>query len=201
MHLIDRLGAGTLLALCCLATRAEHADRTKDIQVQAGDARADHRRQTAEFSGDVVVSQGTLEIRADRVQMRAGPDGERRGVALGKEGAPVRFRQRGDRPGEWNEGQADRVEYDSVANEVRLIGTASLRNLEGTRVTQTIAGDTITYDTARDTLSSTGAGADQGALPPGRAAPARRVTIVFAPRVGVDAMPPATAPEAAPTPR
>ena len=199
MHVIDRLGVGALLAFGCLAAHAEHADRTKDIQVQASDARADQRQQTAEFSGDVVVSQGTLEIRADRVLMRAGRDGERRSVALGKAGAPVRSRQRGDRPDEWNEGQADRVEYDSVANEVRLIGTASLRNLEGTRVTQTIAGDTITYDTARDTLSSTGV--DRSTRPHGGTAPARRVTIVFAPRVSVDPTPPETAPEASPTPR
>jgi lipopolysaccharide export system protein LptA len=77
MHVIDRLGVGALLAFGCLAAHAEHADRTKDIQVQASDARADQRQQTAEFSGDVVVSQGTLEIRADRVLMRAGRDGER----------------------------------------------------------------------------------------------------------------------------
>ena len=199
MHVIDRLGAGALLALCCLAARAEHADRTREIQVQAADARADQRQQTAEFSGDVVVSQGTLEIRADRVQMRAGAGGERLGVALGKSGAPVRFRQRGDRPGEWNEGQADRVEYDSVANEVRLIGAASLRNLDGARVTQTITGDTITYDTARDTLSSTGA--DRRALLPEAAAPARRVTVVFAPRVTARGTTPAPPPEGALTPR
>ena len=192
MHLIDRLGAGALLALCCIAARAEHADRTKDIQVQATDARADHARQTAEFSGDVVVSQGTLEIRADRVQMRAGPHGERLGVAFGKAGAPVRFRQRGDRPGEWSEGQADRVEYDSIANEVRLIGAATLRNLDGTAVTQSIVGDTITYDTARDTISSTGT--DRRALLPASAPPARRVTIVFAPRIAADAAASAAAP-------
>ena len=181
MHLIQRLGAGVLVAACCVAARAEHADRTKEIAVNAIDARADHLHQTAEFSGDVVVSQGTLEIRADRVQMRAGPNGERLGFAYGKAGVPVRFRQRGDRPDEWSEGQADRVEYDSVANEVRLIGAASLRNLDGTTVTQSVAGDTITYDTARDTLSSTDA--DRRALMPATTQPARRVSIVFAPRV------------------
>jgi lipopolysaccharide export system protein LptA len=185
MHLTHRLGAAALLAACCVTARAEHADRTKDIEVNAADARADHPHQTAEFSGDVVVSQGTLEIRADRVQMRAGPHGERLGVAYGKAGAPVRFRQRGDRPDEWSEGQADRVEYDSVANEVRLIGTATLRNLSGTTVMQSMSGDTITYDTARDTISSTNI--DRRALLPASVPTPRRVTIVFAPRVAPDA--------------
>jgi lipopolysaccharide export system protein LptA len=193
MHLTPRLGAIAILALACVAARAEHADRTKDIEVNAAEARADHARQTAEFSGDVVVSQGTLEIRADRVHMRTGPEGQRLGVAFGKPGAPVRFRQRGDRPGEWSEGQADRVEYDSVANEVRLIGAATLRNLSGTTVMQAMDGDTITYDTARDTITSTDA--DRRSLLPASAAPARRVTVVFAPRVsGNDG-------DAAPAPR
>jgi lipopolysaccharide export system protein LptA len=192
MHLKPHLVAAALLAFSGVAVHAEHADRTKDIQVDAADARADHRQQTAEFSGDVVVSQGTLEIRADRVQMRAGANGERLGVAYGKAGAPVRFRQRGDRPGEWSEGQADRIEYDSIANEVRLIGAATLRNLDGAAVTQSIVGDTITYDTARDIISSTDT--DRRALLPASAPPARRVTIVFAPRVAADAAAPAAAP-------
>ena len=181
MPLSRRANIAAFLALCCAAANAEHADRIKDIQVDATDARADHAHQTAEFSGDVVVRQGTLEIRADRVQMRAGADGERLGVAVGKAGIPVRFRQHGDRPGEWSEGQADRVEYDSIANEVRLIGAARLRNLSGTTVTQSVTGDTITHDTARDPLSS--ADADRRALLPAASQPAGRVTIVFAPRV------------------
>ena len=162
--------AGALLALVCLAdARAEHADRDKQIAVTAADAIADRAHQTADFRGDVVVSQGTLQIHADRVQMHLGAHGERVGLALGKAGAPVRFRQDGDRPGEWSEGQADRVEYDSLANEVRLIGAASLRNLDGAVVTQAVDGETITYDTARDTVRSSGT--------------TRRARIVFAPNV------------------
>ena len=172
-----------LLASCGLASpsfaHAERADRDRQIAVTATEARADRRTQTAEFSGDVVVSQGTLEIRADRVTMRQGANGERLGSAWGKAGAPVRFRQRGDKPGEWSEGEADRVEYDSLANEVRLVGAASLRNLAGTMVTQSMAGDTITYDIARDRACATDA--DRRALLPDAAAPAHRVTVMFAP--------------------
>jgi lipopolysaccharide export system protein LptA len=187
MHLIERLGTTALLACCCVAARAEHADRTKEIAVQATDARADHHAQTADFSGDVIVTQGTLEIHADRVQMRAGPNGERLGFAYGKAGTPVRFRQRGDRPDEWSEGQAERVEYDSVANEMRLIGAATLRNLSGATVTQSVAADTLTWDTAHDTVSSTGA--DRRVLMPAPVPAARRVTIVFAPRVSNEPAP------------
>ena len=182
-HLHRGAAACTALLLLGLAANAaaEHADRTRQIAVTATDAVADQAHQTAEFSGDVVVSQGTLEIHADRVQMRQGANGERLGFAYGKAGAPVRFRQRGDRPGEWNEGQADRVEYDSVANEVRLIGAATLRNLSGGTVMQSVASEAITYDTARDQVSSTAA--DQAAARPKDGQPAPRVTIVFAPRV------------------
>ena len=176
--------------------QAEHADRTKQIAVTASDAVADQARHTAEFNGDVVVSQGTLEIHADRVTMREGANGERLGFAFGKAGAPVRLRQHGDRPDEWNEGQADRVEYDSTANEVRLIGAASLRNLSGTVVTQSVTSDAITYDTARDRVSSTGA--EQAAAQARDGRPAQRVTVVFAPRVTPSADPASASPTAAP---
>jgi lipopolysaccharide export system protein LptA len=170
------VAAALILLGAASGAAAEHADRTKQIAVTATDAVADQARQTAEFSGDVVVVQGSMEIRADRVQMRAGANGERLGIALGKAGAPVRFRQRGDRPDEWNEGQADRVEYDSTANEVRLIGAATLRNLNGGTLTQAVTSDAITYDTARDRVSST------AAEQPRDGRPRQRVTVVFAPR-------------------
>ncbi len=172
--------SAALLALVWTSkAAAEHADRTKPIAVTSSDAVADQARHTAEFNGDVVVSQGTLEIHADRVQMREGANGERLGFAFGKAGAPVRFRQHGDRADEWNEGQAERVEYDSIANEVRLLGAASLRNLNGTVVTQSVTSDAITYDTARDRVSSTGA--EQAAAQGRDGRPPQRVTVIFAP--------------------
>ena len=165
--------------------QAEHADRTKQMSVTATEAVADQGRHSADFQGNVVVSQGTLQILADRLQIRAGSNGERLGVAFGKAGAPVQFRQRGDKPDEWNEGQADRVEYDSGANQVRLIGSASLRNLSGTVVTQSVSSAAITYDTALDTISSTQR--DQGGAPEANAR--QRVTVVFAPRATPSADP------------
>lgn len=174
----------TLALLAGGAARAEQADRTQPISVSATVATADNKQRTAAFDGNVVLTQGTLEIHADRMTLRTDARGERLGFAYGAPGAPVRFRQRGDRPGEWSEGQADRVEVDSLANEVRLIGDASLRNLSGTQVTQSVASPVIVYDTARDTVSSTAAqpAPINGAAPPGADA-APRVTIVFAPRL------------------
>ncbi len=177
--LLERVLAASAALLGLAASsgaHAEHGDRTRQIEVTAAQAAADNLHQTAEFSGDVVVSQGTLEIHADRVQMRQGANGERLGFAYGKAGAPVRFRQHGDKPDEWSEGQADRVEYDSTANEVRLIGAASLRNLSGAVVTQQVYSDVITYDTARDTVSSTHAAQDADSRP------APRVKVIFPPR-------------------
>ena len=179
----------TLLAAACApGAQAEHADRTRQIEVTSSQAAADNLHQTAEFSGDVVVSQGTLQIHADRVQMRPGANGERLGFAYGTAGAPVRFRQHGDKPDEWSEGQADRVEYDSTANEVRLIGAASLRNLNGTVVTQQVTSDVITYDTARDTVAATHAASRTAQEADGR--PASRAKMVFAPRSTPSADPP-----------
>jgi len=176
-----RLLAAAVAAACALPALAEREDRNKPMTVDSSGAApdvVDLSKQSAVFTGNVVITQGTLQIHADRVEVSQDKEGNRLGFAYGTPGHPATFRQRRDRPDEWSEGEAQRIEYDSAANRVRFVGDAHLRMLQGTTVTDQASASLITYDTAADTVALNG-GPSSTVTP---ASPSGRTTVVFTPR-------------------
>jgi lipopolysaccharide export system protein LptA len=174
-------GSVALLAAWSLPAQAEREDRNKPMTVDSNGAQpdvVDLSKQSAVFTGNVVITQGTLQIHADRVEVSQDKEGNRLGFAFGSQEHPATFRQKRDRPDEWSEGEAQRIEYDSAANRVRFIGNAHLRMLTGTTVTNQASAALITYDTAADTVALNGGG--EGTVTP--ANPGGRTTVVFTPR-------------------
>jgi lipopolysaccharide export system protein LptA len=141
------------LALVAAATaHAEQADSTKPTQIEANRMSADDARRTNVFEGNVVVTRGTLIIRADRIVVRQDKDGNQSATATGN---PVRFRQRQDpkppeKEGTWLEGEAKRIELDDKAGKVELFESARV-NRGGDEVT----GDYILVDQKSDFFTVT----------------------------------------------
>jgi len=181
--------AAAALALASAGAHAEKADRGKPMSVtsagQAPDV-VDLKKHSAVFTGDVVITQGTLEIHADRVEVSEDPDGQRLGYAFGSAAKPATFRQKRDGVDEFSEGDAQRIEYDSAANRVRFVGAAHLRMLKGSVVTDQASAALITYDTATDTVKL-GSGTAEG-VPASSAG--GRTTVVFTPKAPSSAPPP-----------
>jgi len=177
------------LAALSAGAHAEKADRGKPMSVtsagQAPDV-VDLKKHSAVFTGDVVITQGTLEIHADRVEVSEDPDGQRLGYAFGSASRPATFRQKRDGVDEYSEGDAQRIEYDSAANRVRFVGAAHLRMLKGTVITDQASAALITYDTATDTVKL-GAGGSEGAA---ASSAGGRTTVVFTPKAPGSAPPP-----------
>ncbi len=174
----------TALALAAATgpAHAEKADRTKPMSVTSGGENpdvVDLKKHSAVFTGNVVITQGTLEIHADRVEVSQDPDGNQLGFAFGSAAKPATFRQKRDGVDEYSEGDAAKIEYDSAANRVRFVGAAHLRMLRGTVVTDQANAALITYDTATDTIKL-------GSGEPGTAAsaPGGRTTVIFTPKPG-----------------
>src|SRR5688572_17803230 len=93
---------------------AEKSDRTKPLTIEADQpGTLDLVRQVVVFNGNVVVAQGTMTIRAERVEVRERTDGHRSATALGANGKAANFRQKRDGVDETIEGAAERIEYDS----------------------------------------------------------------------------------------
>jgi len=159
---------------------AEKADRGKQMVIEANEpGTLDMARQVVVFAGSVVVAQGTLSIRADRVEVRERPDGYRSATAIGQPGKPATFRQKRDGVDEFVEGSAERIEYDSRGDVVRFVGAAQVRRLRGGATADEISGNVITYDNGNETFNV------QGGTPSaaGASAPSTgRVRVVLTPR-------------------
>lgn len=167
-----------LLASAAGPVRAEKADRGKPMEVLADrSGSADLRNQVSRFSGSVVITQGTMVIKADRVEIRQTPDGFHAGTAWGATGAPASYRQKRDGVDEHVEAQAERVEFDSRTEVMRFIGSAVVRRLRGVDVVDEVTGSLIVWSHGDETFTV------QGGTPTA-SSPGGRVRAVLGPRAG-----------------
>jgi lipopolysaccharide export system protein LptA len=153
------LSSALLLAFAGSAT-AELADREKPINVSADELTANNEIQESVFKGNVVLTQGTLRIAADRVVIKEDKEGYRYAVAYG---SPVAFRQKRDKVDDYIEGWAERAEYDNKSEVMKLFNKARIKSSEGD-----LAGDFISYNTAREVFQVTGATPGSSNPVPGR---------------------------------
>jgi lipopolysaccharide export system protein LptA len=139
---------------------AEKADRDKPLQVEANKMTADDVRRLNVFEGNVVVTKGTMSLRADRLVVRQDAEGFQFATATGK---PARFRQRQDaKPGEkegiWIDGEALRIELDDRNQKIELFDKARVN-----RGCDEVAGDYIFVDQRSEFYQvSSGKGAEKG---------------------------------------
>jgi len=193
--------ARSLLCCACLAAllasglaRAEKADRNKPVNISSErGGRLDVVNQRTEFNGNVILSKGSMLLKAERMDVRETSDGYHQAYASGETGKPVQFRQARDVAGEAIEGTADQLEYDSRSDTVRFVGNAVVRRVRGDAVADEITGALIVYDNRSEVFS-----VDGGLASPH---PSGRVRVVLMPRAGNaasaaegSAPPPASAP-------
>ncbi len=133
-----RLLALPLLALLLNSPAfAEKADREKLMNIAADNCMLDQKNQQSTCIGNVIVTQGTMLMRADKVITRQ--DAEGRQYAKG-EGRPVRFKQKLD-SGEMLDAESLSFDYDEVKGEMVLIDKAWVKKGQ-----DIVMGDTITYN-------------------------------------------------------
>jgi len=186
------LGAALAALLASAPALAERADRNKPLTMEADrPCTVDLVRQVSVCSGNVVIAQGTLVIRADRIELRELPDGYRTATAIGAPGKPAAYKQRRDGGEEELEGSAERLEYDARSDTLRFVGNAQVRRLRGAIAAEDIQGSVIVWDNAAELFSVQG-----GAATPSN--PGGRVRAVLSPRG--EAASAATAPAAGEVP-
>lgn len=122
------LALGLVAALQPLPALAELADREKPVNIEANSLTVDDRNKVHVFEGNVVLTQGSLVIKGDRLVVTQGPDGFQTGVATGSDKRPATFRQKREGSNEFVEGEAERIEYDSRAERARLFNQARVES-------------------------------------------------------------------------
>ena len=180
-----RRGACPLLAALFLAgpVLAERADRDKPVNIESDRMAADDARKTATFEGRVVLTQGTMAIRADRIVVRQDNDGFQTGSAVGATGGSLAtFRQKRDGVNEYIEAEAERIEYDGKADRIEFFNRARLRRGDG----DDVCGNYISYDSRTEFFT-----VNSGKTPAG--ATGGRVRAIIMPRNATpgEAKPPA----------
>jgi lipopolysaccharide export system protein LptA len=160
------------LALVASPALAEKGDKDKPTQIEANRMSSDDARRMTLFEGNVVLTKGTITVRADRIVVRQDAEGFQLTTATG---APVRFRQRQDpkegKEGAWMDGEALRMEIDDRNEKIELFDRARV-NRDGDEV----SGNYIFVDQRSEFFS---ANSSKGA-PAG--APAGRVRAVIQPK-------------------
>lgn len=162
--------AGLCAVLLALPAHAEKADRGKPVNLEADTVTLDDIKKVSVYQGNVILSQGTLTLRADRVQVTQNANGIDKISASGR---PAAFRQKVDGREEFIEGFSERIEFDSVNSQLELIGQAQLR-----RGGDELRGAQISYNSNTEFYKVVGQ--------PDAKTPSGRVRAVIRPKAGLE---------------
>ena len=143
-----RVLAALLALVFALSAHAEKADREKPINFSADDADVNYEKRTGVLKGNVIITQGTLTIRANRIDFRQNPDNSLSATAVG---TPLAFRQKRDGEEAYYEGWAQRAEYDGQKEQLELFDNAILK-----RGADEIRSNFISYNSATELFKAEG---------------------------------------------
>lgn len=157
---MNRIAIAILLALAAPHVLAERADREKPISLDADRISVDDVKKVQLFEGNVVLRQGTLEIRASRIVVTQDADGFQRGIASGGDGGLARFKQKREGKDEYIEGQGERIEHDARNERTEFFVRAWVRS-----GLDEVKGNYIAYDSLTEKYLVTSGVAADGKTP------------------------------------
>lgn len=129
--------AGSLLA-ASLPAMALTGDTEQPIHIESDQQSLDMQGNVVTFTGNVVVTQGSIKINADKVVVTR-PGGEKGKEVIDGFGNPATFYQMQDN-GKPVQGHASKMHYELQSDFVVLTGDAFLEQVDSN-----IKGDKITY--------------------------------------------------------
>ena len=124
--------------LASLAALAESADRNQPIELEADTVTVNDAKKISTYSGNVILTQGSLVIHADKLIVREDEQGFQHSTSTGN---PSTFKQKREGKNEYMEGSAQRIEYDGRMDKVQLYTRAWVK-----RAGDIVHGDYISYD-------------------------------------------------------
>jgi lipopolysaccharide export system protein LptA len=167
------VAAAALVLFWAPSAPAEKADRDKPINYQADTGDVNVQTKVGTLLGNVILTQGTLTIHADKIVFHQNPDNSVSATAWGN---PITFREKRDNVDEYYEGVAQRAEYDGQKRFLELFDRALLR-----KGTDEIRSNYISYDAGTEFFRAEGR-PDTRPAAAGETALGARVRGVFQPQ-------------------
>ena len=133
----------TLAALAAQSAFAEKADKDKPMNVEADTLKHDDQQQLTTFTGKVLMTKGTLVLKAARMEVKQDKQGNQIARLWADPGERIFFRQKREGLDEYTEGEAETAIYNSQADTLTLTHRAELRLLRGAMVADRIQGQEI----------------------------------------------------------
>jgi lipopolysaccharide export system protein LptA len=158
-----RLATLTACLLLSLSAHAERADRDKPMLLEANRVAIDDAKKIQILEGDVLITKGTMILKADRVVIKEDQYGFQKGTAFGGKNGLARFRQKREGKEEYVEGEGERIEYNTNSEILELFHRAWVKSGE-----DQVRGDYIWYDAVSEKYLVTAGESRDPKAPPGR---------------------------------
>jgi lipopolysaccharide export system protein LptA len=136
-----RFATLTLCLMISLSAHAERADRDKPMLLEANRVSIDDAKKIQILEGDVLITKGTMSLKADRVVITEDQYGFQKGTAFSGKNGLAHFRQKREGKEEYVEGEGERIEYNTNSEILELFHRAWVKNGE-----DLVRGDYIWYD-------------------------------------------------------
>lgn len=145
-----------LILIFSISAQVGHAlesDRDQPVEIESDSAEFDELAGLTTYRGSVHLVQGSIELRAEQIQLRTENDEI---VELIATGTPALYEQLPDPESEKLYAQSNRIRYRLDQDLIELSGNASLSQ-QGT----TLSGGTILYDVRQHILKASSDGETQ----------------------------------------
>lgn len=139
-----------LTAITCLGATpiafALASDASAPIDIQSDTVSVDNKNQQATYTGNVFIKQGSINIRADKVVIKANKGRLQSANIYGSKNQRASFEQTTDQ-GELIKGRALRIDMHQSKNLIKLTNKAELND-----GTNTLTGPSISYNSKKQTI-------------------------------------------------
>jgi lipopolysaccharide export system protein LptA len=124
---------------------AEKADKNKPSVIDSARVLVNESTQTRVFEGAVVITKGTMVIKAERVELKTDVEGYQTMIATSTAGSPATYQQKREGLDETVEAQALRIDFDGKADTILLTDQAIVRRLAKGVQQDEVRGASIKY--------------------------------------------------------
>ena len=166
-----------LMIVCSLAAlpaHAEKADREKPINLEADSISMDDINKVQILEGNVILTQGTMQILTAKLVVTQDADGFQKGVASGGANGLARFKQKREGRDDYIEGEAERIVHDARSEKTEFFVRGWVKS-----GADEVKGHYISYDALTEKyLVTNGAGETKSAT----GAPQARVRAIIQPK-------------------